>query len=56
MLYQVIPIDNCTHVPGPVPQSRTESEYNSACTTWMAIAYLRILNNELLNKYPDVVP
>ena len=31
IFYQGIPIDHCTHVPGPVAQSSAESEYNAAC-------------------------
>ena len=56
IFYQGGPIDNCTHVPSPVDQSSSESDYNSACTAGMAILYFRILNNGFLNKNPDVVP
>ena len=56
MFYQGGPIDNCTHVPDTVSQSIAESEYNAAYTSGMAIEYLRMLNNELLNKDPGVVP
>ena len=31
------PIDHGTHVPGPVPQSSAEIEYNSACTAGIAL-------------------
>ena len=51
-----VPIDHCTHVPGPVAQYSAESEYNSSCTAGMSLAYSRVLNIELLNKYPDMVP
>ena len=34
------PIDQGTHVPGPVAQSSAESEYNAACTAGMALAHL----------------
>ena len=37
-------------------QSSAESEYNSAYTEVMDIAYFRMLNITLLNKYIDVVP
>ena len=49
-------IDHCKHVPGPVAQSSADSEYNPAFTEVMALAYFRMLNNDFLNKYPDVVP
>ena len=39
------------HVPVPVSQYSARIEYNAECT-----AHFRILNNELLNKDPDVVP
>ena len=45
-----------THVPGPVAQSRAESEYNSACTAGMALAHFRMLIHELLKKDTDIVP
>ena len=51
MLYQGRPIDHCTHVPGPVTQLSAENGYNSACTTGMALAHFRMLNDEFLNKY-----
>ena len=50
------PINHCTHVPGPVSQSSDESDSNAACTKGMSLAYFRMINNEFLNKYPDVVP
>ena len=56
IFYQGGPIDHGTHVPGPVAQSSSESEYNAACTAGMALAYFRMLVNELLNEYPDMVP
>ena len=55
-VYQGVPINNCTHVPGSVSQSSSESDYNAACTSLMNVAHFRIINNELLIKYPDVVP
>ena len=56
MFYQGIPIDHCKNVPGLVDQSSAESEYNAACTAGMDLVHLSMLNNKLLNKYPDVVP
>ena len=32
IFYQGMSIDHVTHVPGPVDQSNTESEYNASCT------------------------
>ena len=43
ILYQGVPIDHGTHVPGPVSQSSAESEYNAACTSIMALAHFRML-------------
>ena len=48
-------IDHGTHVPVPVSQSSAESEYNAACTAGMALAHFRMLINEFLNKYTDIV-
>ena len=45
--YQGGPIDNGTHVPGPVAQSSAESEYNAACTAGMALAHFRMLVHTL---------
>ena len=56
IFYQGGTIDHGTHVPGPVPQSSAESEYNAACTSGMVLSHLRMLINELLNKDPDIVP
>ena len=56
IFYQGGPINHVTHVPGPVDQPSTESEYNAECTACMASAYFRILIHELLNKDPDIVP
>ena len=56
IFYQLGPIDHGTHVPGPVSQSSTESEYNAACTAGMALAHFRMLIHELLNKDPEIVP
>ena len=54
IFYQGGPIDHGTHVPGPVVQSSAEIEYNAACTAGMALAHLRTLIHELLNKNPDI--
>ena len=43
IFYQGEPIDHGTHVPGPFSKSSAESEYNSACTAGMALAYFRAL-------------
>ena len=56
IIYQGGPIDHGTHVPRPFAQSSAESEYNSACTTGIALAHFRIFIHELLNKDPDIVP
>ena len=56
IFYQGGPIDHGTHVPGSVAQSSAESEYNTACTSGMALAHFRMLVHELLNKDPDMVP
>ena len=56
IFYQGGSIDHGTHVPGPVTQSSAESEYNSACTSEMALSHFRMLIHELLNKDPDIVP
>ena len=56
IFYQGGPIDHGTHVPGPVAQYSTESEYNAACTAGMDLSHFRMLIRELLNKDPDTVP
>ena len=56
MFCQGGPVDNFTHVLGPVAKYSAESDYNAACTSGMALAHFRIINNELKNKDPDVVP
>ena len=42
IFYQCGEIDHITHVPGPVAQLRTESEYNASCTAGMTLAYFRM--------------
>ena len=56
IFYQGGPIDYGTHVPGIVPESSEESEYNAACTARMYLVYFSMLIRELLNKDPDIVP
>ena len=56
MFYQGGPIDHYTNVTGPVSQSSSGSEYNAACPAGIYLAHLGMINNELLNKDPDVVP
>ena len=56
IFYQGGPIDHGTHVPGPVDQSSAEIAYNAACSVGMALAYFRMLVDELLNEDSDMVP
>ena len=56
VFYQGEPIDHCTNVPVLVAQYSDESEYRSACNSGMDLAHFNMLNNELLKKYPYVVP
>ena len=49
-------VDNCTHIPGTVAQSSAESEYNEEFTALTDLSHFRMLNDEWLNKDPDVVP
>ena len=56
IFYQGGPIDHGTHVPGPVAQPSSESEYNAACTEGMALSHFRMLIHEFLNEDPDMVP
>ena len=56
IFYQGGTIDHGVHVPGPVSKSSAVRKYNAACTAGMALAHFRMLLNELLNKYPDIVP
>ena len=56
IFYQGGPIDHGTYFPGPVAQSIDESEYNAACTAAMDLAHFVMLNRELLNKDPYIVP
>ena len=56
MFYQSVPINHCTHVPDTSAQYSASIEYNVSCTTGMELAHFIMLNNELMNKDPDVVP
>ena len=56
VFYQGGKIDLGTHVPGPVSQSNSESEYNAACTVGMDLAYFRMLVHECFNKDPYIFP
>ena len=56
VFYQGGPIDHWTHVLSTVAQSISGREYNTVCTTVMALAHFRMLNNELLNNDTYVVP
>ena len=55
MFYQCGLIYHFTHVPGPVSQPSAESDYNAACTAATSTSHSRMLNNEFLNKDPDMV-
>ena len=56
MFYQGGTIDHGTHVTGPFAQSSAKSEYNEACTVWIALAHFNMFIHELLNKDPDIFP
>ena len=56
LFYQGLPIDHCTHVPGPFAQSSSYSEYNVLYTAGMALAHFRMINNEFPKKDSYVVP
>ena len=56
MFYHIGKTDHCTHIKGLVSQYSVESEYNAACNAGIAPENFRMLNNELLNKDPYVVP
>ena len=56
IFYQGGIIYHDTHVPVPVAQSISESEYNTACTAGMVLAHFRVLFNELVNKDPYIFP
>ena len=50
------PIDHFPHVLVPVAQYSSESENNVSFAALMDLAHFRIINNDLVNKDPDVVP
>ena len=56
IFYRGGPIDHGAHVPGQVSQSSAEIEYNTACTSGIALAHFRMLIHEFLNKDPDIFP
>ena len=56
IFYQGGPIDHGTRAPGPVDQPSTESDYNAAYKSGMALENFRMLIHEFLNKDPDIVP
>ena len=56
LFYEGVPIDHCKHVPGPVSQYSSKSEYITASTLGMTLSHFRKLNNEIINKDPYVVP
>ena len=56
MFYQCETINHCTHVLFSVAQSSADSEYNTACTAGIALEHSRMMNNQLLNNDPYVVP
>ena len=45
VVYQCGTIDHFTHVLGPISQSSSYSEYNTAFTAGISLALFRILNN-----------
>ena len=54
IFYQVGPIAHGTHVPVPVSQSSSESEYNAECTAGMDLTHFRMIIHEILNKDPQI--
>ena len=56
IFYQGGPIEHFSHVPGPVAQPSSESEYNAACTVGMYLSNFRMLIYKLLNKDLDIFP
>ena len=55
IFYLGVPMYHFTHVPGPVAKYSVVSEYNVSCTPGMNLENFRMLNNELVNKDPEVV-
>ena len=56
VFYQGGPIDHFTQFPGPVSQSSSVSDYNTSCNLGMPLSHFSMINNDFLNKDPDVVP
>ena len=56
IFYQGGPIDHGTRVTGPFDEPSTESDYNAAYKSGIALALFRMLIHEFLKKEPDVVP
>ena len=56
IFYQGGKIDHGTHVPVPVAESSSESDYNAAPTAITALSHFRMLIHEFLNKYIYIVP
>ena len=50
------PIDHCDHGSGPVAKYSAGGDYNAACTTVMGPSHFRMINNDIMNKDPDMVP
>ena len=50
IFYQGGPIYHGTYVPGPVAQSSSESEYNTACTAGIDLAHFRVLMDEFFEQ------
>ena len=46
IFYQCVKVYYGTHVPVSVSQSSVDSEYNTACTAGMALAYFRMLTHD----------
>ena len=55
MLYKEVPIDNLTHVPGPVSQFSAVNEYKDSYNVVIYLAHFSMLNNKSLSKNIDVV-
>ena len=55
VFYKGGPIYHCKHVPVPVSQYSSETEYNAACNAGMDLSHFRMINIELMNKDTCVV-
>ena len=56
VVYQGGTIDHFTYISGAFSQSSCEGGYNASLNAVMALLNLRVLNNQLFNKNPGVVP